>query len=317
MSDEIKLGQNQYTYRNLADWAKTPNGISWNEVAGVAVGADGLIYVFARGDYPVLIFDNAGNFVNTWGQGIFTNPHAITLGPDNTFYCTDHFDHTIRWMTSDGQIKMTLGTADKPTSIHGGKPFNKPTDVAFDQNTGDIFISDGYMNSAVHRFSHEGDHILSWGGPGVDPGEFSLPHNIAIDTDGYIYVADRENHRIQVFDQNGGFQHEYTNVHRPCALRIGLDGLMYVGELGFQGVVSQLVPNIGPRVSIIDRSGKRLSKVGDKGFGTTPGQMIAPHGIAIDQDSNIFLGEVSKTAGNAWLDSMENVVSFRKLELID
>ena len=173
------------------------------------------------------------------------------------------------------------------------------------------------MNSAVHRFSHEGDHILSWGAPGVDPGEFSLPHNIAIDTEGYVYVADRENHRIQVFDQNGGFQHEYTNVHRPCALRIGLDGLMYVGELGFQGVVSQLVPNIGPRISIIDRSGKRLSKVGENGFGTQPGQMIAPHGIAIDQDGNIYLGEVSKTAGNAWLDSMENVVSFRKLELID
>jgi len=317
MSNEIKLGQNQYTYRNNIDWAKTPDDIGWNEVAGVAVGSDGLIYVFARGDYPVLVFDKEGNFLNTWGQGIFTNPHAITPGPDNTFYCTDHFDHTIRRMTSDGQVKMTLGTPDKPSAIHGGKPFNKPTDVAVDQNSGDIFISDGYMNSAVHRFSHEGDHILSWGGPGVDPGEFSLPHNIAIDTDGYIYVADRENHRIQVFDQNGSFQHEYTNVHRPCALRIGLDGLMYVGELGFQGVVSQLVPNIGPRVSIIDRSGKRLSKVGENGFGTQPGQMIAPHGIAVDQDGNIYLGEVSKTAGTAWLDSMENVVSFRKLELID
>jgi hypothetical protein len=92
---------------------------------------------------------------------------------------------------------------------------------------------------------------------------------------------------------------------------------MYVGELGFQGPVSQLVPNIGPRISIIDRSGKRLAKVGDKGFGKQPGQMIAPHGIAIDQDGNIYLGEVSKTAGSAWLDSMENVVSFRKLELLD
>ncbi|MQG15311.1 MAG: hypothetical protein FI698_00655 [SAR202 cluster bacterium] len=316
MSDEIKLGQNQYTYLNLINWPKLPEGIGWHEVAGVAVGSDELIYIFSRGDYPILVLDKDGNYVKTWGQGIFTSAHAITPGPENTFYCTDHFDHTIRWMTSDGEIKLTLGTQDKPSAIHGGKPFNKPTDVAVDKNTGDIFVSDGYMNSAIHRFSHEGDHILSWGSPGVDPGEFSLPHNIAIDDGGYIYVADRENHRIQVFSQDGVFQHEYTNVHRPCALRIGPDGLMYVGELGFQGTVSQLVPNIGPRVSIIDRSGKRLSKVGEHGFGKQPGQMIAPHGIAIDNDGSIYLGEVSKTAGKSWLDSMENVVSFRKLQPI-
>ena len=316
MSKEIKLGQNKYTYRNLIGWAKTPDDIGWNEIAGVAVGSDDLIYVFARGDYHMLVFDKNGNYLHTWEQGIFKGPHAITPGPDNTFYCTDHFDHTVRWMSSEGQVKMTLGTPDKPSAVHGGKPFNKPTDVAVDQNTGDIFVSDGYMNSAVHRFSHEGVHILSWGGPGVDPGEFSLPHNIAIDNDGYLYVADRENHRIQVFDQNGSFQHEYTNVHRPCALRIDSNGLMYVGELGFQGVVSQLVPNIGPRVSIIDRAGNRLAKVGENGFGTKPGQMIAPHGIAIDKEGNIYLGEVSKTAGSNWLNSMENIISLRKLHLV-
>ena len=144
MTNEIEIGQNQYIYRNLTGWAKNPVDISWNEVAGVAVGSDGLIYVFARGDYPMLIFDKDGNYLRTWGQGIFTNPHAITTGPDNTFYCTDHFDHTIRWMTSDGEVKMTLGIPNRPSEIHGGKPFNKPTDVAVDQNTGDIFVSDGY-----------------------------------------------------------------------------------------------------------------------------------------------------------------------------
>lgn len=315
MTAQIKLGQDKHIYNNHTDWAKIPGHVAWNEVAGVAIGADNLVYVFARGEYPVVVFDMEGDYVSTWGKGVFTNPHAITPGPENTFYCTDHFDHTVRWMTSDGKLKMTLGTPNKPSEIHGGKPFNKPTDVAVDQNSGDIFVSDGYMNSAIHRFSHDGRHVLSWGRPGVDPGEFSLPHNLTIDPDGYVYVADRENHRIQVFDQEGHFQHQYTNVHRPCALRFGIDGLMYVGELGFGGKVSQLVPNIGPRVSIIDKSGNRVAKIGDKGFGVDPGQMTAPHGIAVDSKGNIYLGEVAQTAGKEWLGSVENIVSFRKLEL--
>lgn len=309
----ITLGEGAHTYRNDTDWAQRPHGIGWREIAGVAVGADDRVYVFARGDHPVVVFEADGTFVTSWGQGIFANPHAITPGPDNTFYTTDHFGHAVRQVTAEGEVLLTIGTPGVATELHGGKPFNMPTDVAVDPATGDLFISDGYKNSAVHRFSAEGEHILSWGGPGVDPGEFCIPHNIATDTEGYVYVADRENSRIQVFDGRGAFQAQYNNVHRPCAIAIGADGLIYVGELGFSWRVDREVPNIGPRVSILNRSGERVAKVGDRGFGIEPGQMVAPHAIAVDGKGDIYLGEVAATAAKEWIKYEGDILSFRKL----
>lgn len=321
MTVAVQLGEGAHTYRNDTDWAKLPEGIGWREVAGVVVGLDKKVYVFARGDYPVVVFDADGTYLANWGQGLCSNPHAITLGPSNTFYVTDHFGHAIRQVNYEGELLLTIGEPGVASELHGGRPFNMPTDVAVDPSTGDLFISDGYKNSAIHRFSAEGEHILSWGGPGVDPGEFSIPHNIDTDSDGYVYVADRENHRIQVFDGEGNFQTQFNNVHRPCALRVGSDGLIYVGELGFSMKVNQEVPNIGPRVSILNKSGERLAKVGHLGFGLEPGQMVAPHGIAVDAVGDIYLGEVSDTASKAGtagptlpgIDQSESILSFRKL----
>ncbi len=237
MANAVMLGEGSHTYRNDTDWAKLPEGIGWREIAGIAIGADDRVYVFARGDHPMLVFETDGTFVETWGQGLFANPHAITPGPENTFYTTDHFGHVIRQVSAEGEVLLTIGEPGVATEQHCGKPFNMPTDVAVDPMTGDLFISDGYKNSSIHRFTAEGDHVLSWGAPGVDPGEFSIPHNVATDAEGYVYVADRENHRIQVFDDNGAFQTEFTRVHRPCTIRFGADGLLYVGELGFSGRV--------------------------------------------------------------------------------
>ena len=313
MTTDIELGEGDYTYRNDTGWARPPADIRWREIAGVAVGADGRVYVFARGDHPMIVFESDGTFVTSWGHGVFENPHAITGGPDNTFYCTDHFGHTVRRMSADGEVLMTIGEPGVASEAHGGKPFNMPTDVAVDPKTGDLFISDGYKNSSIHRFTAEGEHVLSWGGPGVDPGEFSIPHNIAVDADGYVYVADRENHRIQVFDGQGAFQAQFNNVHRPCALRIGADGLLYVGELGFGMNVNRDVPNIGPRISILKRTGERVAKVGHLGWGLGPGQMMAPHAIAVDARGDIYLGEVSDTAGKDWMAPVENILSLRKL----
>lgn len=313
MANAVMLGEGSYTYKNDMDWAKMPEGIGWREIAGVAIGADDRVYVFARGDYPMLVFEADGTFVTTWGEGVFANPHAITPGPDNTFYTTDHFGHAVRQVSADGEVLLTIGEPGVPTGLHSGEPFNMPTDVAVDPATGDLFITDGYKNSSVHRFSPEGEHILSWGGPGVDPGEFSIPHNVDTDADGYVYVADRENHRIQVFDGKGAFQTQFNNVHRPCTLRIGSDGLMYVGELGFAGRVDREVPNIGPRVSVMTTSGERVAKVGHLGFGLCPGQMMAPHALAVDSNGDIYLGEVADTAGKGWVDEDAKTLSFRKL----
>ena len=313
MNTAVKLGQGAHTYLSDTGWAKPASGVGWREIAGVAIGRDGLVYVFARGEHPVIVFESDGSYVTSWGQGMFANPHAITAGPADTFYMTDHFGHVVRHVSADGEVLMTLGEPGVPAPLHSGRPFNMPTDVAVDPASGDLFISDGYKNSAIHRFTAEGEHVLSWGEPGVDPGEFSIPHNIAVDEDGYVYVADRENHRIQVFDGKGNFQTQYNNVHRPCTLRIAGDGLMYVGELGFGMTVNREVPNIGPRVSVMSRSGERLAKVGHLGFGPDPGQMIAPHALAVDSTGDIYLGEVAHTASRGWLPDDAQFQSLRKL----
>ena len=313
MDNAARLGAGAHTYQSDTGWARPPAGVGWREIAGVAIGGDGRVYVFARGDHPVIVFEPDGTFVTSWGEGIFANPHAITPGPDGTMYATDHFGHVVRQLSADGEVLMTIGEPGAPSGPHSGRPFNMPTDVAVDPATGDLLITDGYRNSAVHRFSAQGEHILSWGGPGVDPGEFSIPHNVAVDADGFVYVADRENHRIQVFDGRGEFQDQFNNVHRPCTLRFGPDGLLYVGELGFGMTVNRDVPNIGPRISVLNRFGRRVAKVGHLGFGTGPGQMIAPHAIAIDDRGDIYLGEVAATAGRGWLDDQDGLPSLRKL----
>ena len=163
-----------------------------------------------------------------------------------------------------------------------------------DPKTGDIYVSDGYGNSRVHKYSPDGRLLFSWGAPGTDPGEFSIAHNIATDADGYVYVADRENHRIQIFDANGNFEDQWPNVHRPCGIYISEEQHVYVGELGWGMAVQRNVPNIGPRVSVLDRRGNTLARLGN-GYGTEVGQFISPHGICIDSAKNIYVGEVSHT----------------------
>ena len=154
-------------------------------------------------------------------------------------------------------------------------------------------MSDGYGNSRVHKYSPDGKLLLSWGGSGSDPGEFNIVHNIVTDRDGWVYVADRENHRVQVFDGNGKYETQWNNMHRPCALYMDTskrDPICYVGELGPGLGINKEAPNLGNRVDIYDKGGKRLARLGDILPGEKPGQFIAPHGIAIDSRGDIYAG---------------------------
>src|SRR5207249_10861904 len=150
--------------------------------------------------HPVIVFDREGKFLRSWGEGLIRRAHGVTVGPDGTYWLTDDLHHTIRQFTPEGKLLLTIGDPDTPSTLQGGKPFNRPTHVAFGPKTGDIYISDGYGNSRVHKYDPRGRHLLSWGEPGTDPGCFNLPHNIATDSEGLVYVADRENHRVQLFD---------------------------------------------------------------------------------------------------------------------
>ena len=149
-----------------------------------------------------MIFDRDGNLIKHWGEGVFRRAHGIHIGPDGMLYLTDDGDHCVRKCTPDGKILLTLGTPGKPAPYMSGDPFCRCTDVALGLK-GEIYVSDGYNNARVHKYTPDGKLIKSWGAPGVDPGEFNVAHNICSDDDGWIFVADRENHRVQVFDADG------------------------------------------------------------------------------------------------------------------
>ena len=294
MADNCTLGSGDFAYCVEPNWQTMPPGYEWREVAAVAVDGNDNVYVFNRGEHPMMVFDKDGNFVKSWGEGVFMRAHGVSLGPDNTLYCSDDGDHTVRQCTLDGDVLMTIGIPGNPAPLFSGDPFNRCTHTALDPKTGDIYVSDGYGNSRVHKYSPDGNLLFSWGAPGTDPGEFSIAHNIVTDADGYVYVADRENHRIQIFDANGKFEEQWPNVHRPCGLYISPEQHIYVGELGWGMGVQRNVPNIGPRVSVLDRRGNTLARLGN-GYGTDVGQFISPHGIAVDSAKNIYVGEVSHT----------------------
>ena len=164
-----------------------------------------------------------------------------------------------------------------------------------------LYVADGYGNSRVHKYAPDGRALFSWGEPGNDPGQFNLVHNIATDKDGYVYVADRENHRVQVFDSNGRFEAQWAGaMHRPCAIFVSAAQDVYIGELGFGMSVNQEYPNIGPRISVWNTGGERQAQLGDRGFGLDVGQFSAPHGICIDSRGDLYLAEVSHTNLSHW-----------------
>jgi DNA-binding beta-propeller fold protein YncE len=295
---ETILGSGKYRYEVIEDWAKIPDGWSFTDVGAVAVDSKDRVYVFNRGEHPMMVFDRDGNFLRSWGEGVFHRAHGLHIGPDETLYCTDDGDHSVRKCTLDGKVLLTIGIPGKPTPYMSGEPFHRCTHTALSPR-GDIYISDGYGNSRVHKYSPDGKLLKSWGESGTGPGEFNIPHNLCCDPDGWVYVADRENHRVQVFDGEGKYETEWHNLHRPCGMVMEAkrQPLCYIGEIGPTMPVNREVPNIGPRISIVDHEGKLLSRFGAAHAGyDRPDQFVAPHGMAVDSRGDIYVGEVSFTA---------------------
>jgi DNA-binding beta-propeller fold protein YncE len=293
----VILGKGDYRYAVERGWGRLPEGWSLNEVGGVGVDAEDRVYVFNRGEHPMVVFDRDGNFLKSWGEGTFKRPHGVHMGPDQTIFCTDDGDHTVRKCSLDGKVLMTIGVPGQPSPFMSLKPFCRCTHTACAPN-GDIYVSDGYGNACVHKYSGSGKYLKSWGEPGTQPGQFNLPHNITCDADGFVYVADRESHRIQVFDGEGRYQAQWNNLHRPSAIYMppGSCPICYVGEAGPTMSVNRKVPNLGARVSILDNKGQLLAALGGEHAGNAAGEFLSPHGIAVDSQGSIYVGEVSRTA---------------------
>jgi DNA-binding beta-propeller fold protein YncE len=310
----VALGTESFTYQVVEHWAQLPDGWSFKEVGGVGVDTQDNVYVFNRGAHPMMVFDRSGKFLRSWGEGIFPRAHGITMGPDDTMFLSDDGDHTVRKCGLDGKVLFTLGTSGKPAPFMSGDPFNRCTHVAIDPRNGDFYVSDGYGNARVHKYTPDGKLLFSWGESGTDPGEFNIVHNIATDKDGWVYVADRENHRIQVFDPNGKFETQWVNMARPCGLYIDQSSeLAYIGELGAAIGANAEGRKLGPRVSIYNTQGQLLARLGDEGEGETPGRFIAPHGVCIDSRGDIYVGEVSWTHTGSRLNPPRELRSLQKL----
>ena len=288
-------GTGDFTYSFVDGWAKLPSGMSFKECPGVAVDSRDNVYVLTRGEHPIIVLDKDGNFVRSFGQGLFSDDrtHGLYIGHDDSLMVADDGIHTIQKFNSEGEKTMEIGERNHPAPRWSGQPFNRPTSAAIMPSNGDVYVSDGYGNSRIHVYTGSGEYKFSWGSSGIDAGQFIRPHNIAVDADDKVYVVDREAHRIQIFDAKGNFITMWNNIHRPDSMVLWKDHI-YVGELNGMGGVDD-APGLGHRVTVYDLNGNRVCMFGSEEEGEGPGQFIAPHGIAVDSTGAIYVAEVSYT----------------------
>ena len=308
----VKPATPRTKYEPVFGWPALPHPMAFKEATSIGVDSDDNVYVFNRGKWPLMKFGRGGNFIETWGAGDFDRPHGIHVDHQDNLWLIDDLGHFIQKRDRKGKVLLQLGERGKPAPWQGGKPFNRPTHVVVHPKTGDVFVSDGYGNSAVHRFDKKGKHIKSWGSPGSDPGQFSLPHNICLLGEDRLVVCDRENFRLQVFTLNGDFVAQW-HMHRPIAIFAGRgdDTNIYVGEAGAPPVQAG-VPNLGLRVVVLDRNGKKVTAFGAGTSGEKPDQFMSPHGIAVDSEGSVYVAEVSFTAFGSLQTPPREVISVRK-----
>ena len=241
----ITIGMGAYVYEYNGAWAQLPAGLSFQVPSGVAVDSRDRVYVCQRRGTPVLVFDRDGVLLAEWPRrdGRLEDPHLIFAGPDDGIFVADRDAHQVLKFTPDGELAMALGNRYRP-SLQA--PFNHPADIAV-APSGEIYVSDGYGNSSVHRFSAAGEHIASFGTPGSGPGQFRVPHSLRVSRDGRVYVCDRENNRVQVLTDTGEYLDQWTDFKGPMGIHIDADQNVYVTD--------QI-----PRLSILNLDGELLAR---------------------------------------------------------
>jgi sugar lactone lactonase YvrE len=318
----------------IPDWLKLPIGVAFGEVPDLKTDSKDRLYVFSRRPHQVSVFSPDGDFLYSWGAGLFTKPHGLYIDKQDNVFLVDVGDHTIRKFTPEGKLLLTIGTAHQPSDTglefqkspvqRAAGPFNMVTHL-IEAPDGRLLVTDGYGNARVHEFTSDGTLIRSWGEPGHAPGQFNLPHGLALTPDNRLLVCDRENSRIQVFSDSGQLLDVWSGFNRPNNVLIR-DGLAYVTEIGFHAnryggehfiYMADPPPGHTPeaQISICTLDGTILARLGAENV-ACPGNVIAPHGLAIDSRGDLYVGETPTDGGASRLHpgaTLPTVQKFRRL----
>ena len=262
----VALGERRYRVERR--WCRASGDEPLGFVSDLVVDSEGFVHVGHRGtDSPVLVFDSAGDFVRAWGQGEIADVHYMSINEDDLILLADRDAHPSLAFDPDGSLRFSLGERHAP---RWQAPFNHPTAASMAPD-GEIYVSDGYGNSAVHRFAEDGALRQTWGERGAGAGEFTTPHCVWVDRRDRVYVADRENNRLQVFDRDGGHLAEWGDFYHPMKI--------YVDERDLVFVTDQI-----PRISVLNPAGGLV--------GRCRGAINGAHGLWGDRAGNLYLAEL-------------------------
>ncbi|MCF6284669.1 MAG: peptidyl-alpha-hydroxyglycine alpha-amidating lyase family protein [Candidatus Hydrogenedentes bacterium] len=281
------------------DWPKVPIDIHLDQIAGVTVDSKGRVWLFNRADPPVQVYSPAGDFLFSWGDGLFKGPHYLRIDHEGNVWTTDFRRHLVRKFTQEGKLLLTLGTPDEAGDDESH--LSGPTDVAVSP-TGDVFVSDGYGNNRVVHFDRDGNFVKSFGGLGVDAGQLSQPHSIAMDSKGLLYVCERNNGRIQIFNQAGKSLGQWRNLINPWGIHITPTDDIFVcgstparwterGNLG-NPPHDQILMRFDVTGRALELWGFPLAKDGE----LEPGHLDWMHGMGFDNEGNLYVGDVDENS---------------------
>lgn len=275
---ELKSGP-PLGYTSVENWAHLPAGWNFGETSGVAVDKADNVWVFNRGAHPVMQFDKNGKLLQSWPEMPVTSSHGIRVDPEGNVWTIDVAAHRVLKFTPQGRLLMAIGAVGGAAGKQDSKDaFNRPTSIAFAPN-GDFLISDGYVNARVVKFNKSGDFLLQWGSKGTGDGEFDLVHDVVLDSEGLVYVADRNNQRVQIFDQNGKFLRKWTGIGAAW-------GLAYVAREN----VMLMCDGVNDRIVKLSLDGQIQGVLGS--HGKTWGKLDFPHHMAVDSTGAIYVAEI-------------------------
>jgi NHL repeat len=276
-------------------WPHPSSSGLWGETPGVAVAENGIVWTASRADPPIRAHSLDGELLAAWGAGMFRSVHYLRPDAGDTLWIVDTDGHAVYQCSADGEVLTILGTPDVPGSE--GPFFNRPTDVARTPN-GHIFVADGYGNNRIVHFDADARYIDAWGSRGAGPGELNLPHSVVADSAGLLYVAERNNARIQVFDASGNSVAEWRNLLIPWGLWMTAgDELLVCGSSPMRWTDS---PDLGvpPKDQLVLRlgtDGKALELwlfPRAEGAPSQSGTLAWVHGITVDHRGDLYLSEI-------------------------